>query len=158
MQLLLKQRVFSWLDSYDIYDEFGNVVFSVKGKLSWGHCLEIYDAIGNAVGMVKEELLHFTPQFCLYIQDNYIGKIKQHFTFFTPKFTLECNDWEVTGDFFEWDYQVVSQTRGVIMTASKQLLRWSDTYVLDIYDANQALLCLMIVLAIDAAKCSRGNG
>ena len=27
MQLLIKQRVFSWTDSYDIYDENGNEVF-----------------------------------------------------------------------------------------------------------------------------------
>ena len=41
MQLLFKQRLFSWFDSYDIYDESGNTVYTVKGKLSWGHLLEI---------------------------------------------------------------------------------------------------------------------
>lgn len=30
MKLIFKQRLFSWLDSYDIYDEQGNVVFTVK--------------------------------------------------------------------------------------------------------------------------------
>ena len=35
---------------------------------------------------------------------------------------------------------------------------WTDTYVLDIARPEDALLCLMIVLAIDAAKCSAGNG
>ena len=34
MKLLFKQRVFSWFDSYDIYDEQGNPVFAVKGQLS----------------------------------------------------------------------------------------------------------------------------
>ena len=29
MKLLFKQRFFSWLDSYDIYDEAGNTVFTV---------------------------------------------------------------------------------------------------------------------------------
>ena len=33
MRLLFKQRFFSWLDSYDIYDVSGNILFSVeKGK------------------------------------------------------------------------------------------------------------------------------
>lgn len=40
MQLLFKQRLFSWFDSYDIYDESGNTVYTVKGKLSWGHLLK----------------------------------------------------------------------------------------------------------------------
>lgn len=33
MKLIFKQSLFSWLDSYDIYDEQGNVVFTVKGEL-----------------------------------------------------------------------------------------------------------------------------
>lgn len=28
MRLLFKQRFFSWFDSYDIYDEDGNTVFT----------------------------------------------------------------------------------------------------------------------------------
>ena len=44
------------------------------------------------------------------------------------------------------------------LAASKELLHWTDTYVLDIARPEDALLCLMIVLAIDAAKCSAGNG
>lgn len=36
----------------------------------------------------------------------------------------------------------------------KELLNWTDTYVLDIADSADALYCLMVVLAIDAAKCS----
>ena len=34
MKYTLKQRFLSWLDSYDIYDENGNVAFSVEGKLA----------------------------------------------------------------------------------------------------------------------------
>lgn len=37
MRLLFKQRLFSWFDSYDIFDENNNVVFTVKGQLAWGH-------------------------------------------------------------------------------------------------------------------------
>ena len=43
------------------------------------------------------------------------------------------------------------------MTASKELFHWTDTYVMDIEREEDALLCLMIVLAIDAAKCSGGD-
>ena len=63
MILLLKQRMFSWFDSYDIYDEAGNTVFVVKGELAWGHCMRIYDAIGNELGMIKQKILTFMPKF-----------------------------------------------------------------------------------------------
>ena len=53
MKLLFKQRLFSWLDSYDIYDETGRVVYVVKGQLAWGHRLKIFDGSGNELGLVK---------------------------------------------------------------------------------------------------------
>ena len=59
MKLLFKQRFFSWLDSYDIYDEMGNTVYTVKGELSWGHKLQIYNADGLPVGTIKEEVFTF---------------------------------------------------------------------------------------------------
>ena len=65
MKLLLRQRIFSWFDSYDIYDENDEPVFTVQGKLSWGHRLEITDAAGNELGRVQEEILTFLPRFSL---------------------------------------------------------------------------------------------
>ena len=32
MKLLFRQRVFSWLDSYDVYDENGKKVYEVKDR------------------------------------------------------------------------------------------------------------------------------
>lgn len=47
MKLLFKQRLFSWFDSYDIYDEEEQTVYVVKGQPAFGHCLNIYDAAGS---------------------------------------------------------------------------------------------------------------
>lgn len=157
MQLLFKQRFFSWLDSYDIYNEAGETVYTVEGKLSWGHRLEIYDPAGRHLGTVKEEVLTFLPRFALYIGDTCVGCIRKEFTLFKPRFQLDCNGWQVQGDLFQWEYEVISPEGRQIMHASKELLNWTDTYSLDIARAQDALLCLMIVLAIDAAKCSNGS-
>lgn len=155
MKLLFKQRFFSWFDSYDIYDENGKTMFTVQGRLSWGHCLEIHNASGEHVGTVKEEILTFLPRFAIYINDQYIGQIKKEFSFFIPSYTLDCNNWQVEGDLFGWDYQVTDSSGRNIMNASKQLLNWTDTYVIDIVKPEDTLLSLMIVLAIDAAQCSK---
>ena len=53
MRLLFRQRFFSWFDSYDIYNDNEETVYTVKGQLSIGHCLTIYDANNNRIGMVK---------------------------------------------------------------------------------------------------------
>ncbi|MFQ8996891.1 LURP-one-related/scramblase family protein [Allofournierella massiliensis] len=157
MKLLFKQRLFSWLDSYDIYNEYGETAFTVEGKLAWGHKLEVLDPSGRHLGTVKEEVLTFLPRFALYLGEEYIGQIKKELTFFRPRFTLDCRDWQVSGDWLEWDYQVTDGQGHTVMTASKELFHWTDTYVMDIERDEDALLCLMIVLAIDAAKCSGGD-
>lgn len=73
MKMLFKQRFFSWFDSYDIYDETGDTLFTVEGKLSWGHCLHILDANGQHIGTVEEKVLTFLPQFDLYAYGEYLG-------------------------------------------------------------------------------------
>jgi len=61
MKLLFKQRFFSWFDSYDVFDESGDAVYTVKGQLSWGHCLKIFDKYDNEIGTVRERVLTFLP-------------------------------------------------------------------------------------------------
>ena len=63
MKLLFKQRLFTWFDSYDIYDENGNTVYTVEGQLSWGHCMKVFDANGNEIGMLQEKVFIFLPKF-----------------------------------------------------------------------------------------------
>lgn len=157
MKMLFKQRFFSWLDSYDIFDENRSALFTVQGRLSWGHCLEIYNAQGEYMGKIKEEVLTFLPRFQMYAGENYIGNIQKKLTFFRPSFELDCNGWQVEGNFLEWDYTITDGNGDFIASVSKQLWNWTDTYMIDVADPVNALLCLMVVLAIDAAKCSSGS-
>ena len=155
MKLLFKQRVFSWLDSYDVYDEQGNIAFAVNGQIGWGHCLRISDAAGNHIGTVKEVVLALLPRFEIYAGERLLGSIRKEFTFFKPKFSLDMNGWIIDGDWFEWDYTIRDASGCAVATISKQLLNWSDTYVIDVHDPADAIPALMVVLAIDAEKCSR---
>ena len=67
MKLLIKQRVFSWTDSYDIYDENGNAKYCVKAEfLSIGHRLHVYDATGQEIGLIKEKVFTLLPVFEIY--------------------------------------------------------------------------------------------
>ena len=156
MKLLFKQRMFSWFDSYDIYTESGQVLYTVKGQLAWGHCLKIFDRGGFEVGTVRQRVFSFLPKFEMYVGDTYMGCICKEFSFFKPKFTVECNGWQVEGNFFEWDYEIRGGQGGQpVAIVSKELFEWTDTYVIDVLDPDDALAALMLVLAIDAEKCSR---
>ena len=153
MRLLFKQRVFSWCDSYDIYDEDGNVVYEVKGQLDWGHCLKVYQSNVH-LATIKQVLLTFIPRFEIYKDDQYVGSISKEFSFFVPRYNIDFNGWHIEGDIFEWDYQIYDDSK-VIASISKELFNLTDTYVLNIIDPKDALDVLAFVLAIDAEKCSR---
>ena len=157
MRLLFKQRMFAWFDSYDIFDERGQTVYTVKGQLAWGHCLKIFNANGREIGTVKQRVLTFLPKFELYLEQRYLGCISREFTLFRPSYNIDCNGWHIEGNWFVWDYQVLDYAGNQIATISKELWNWTDTYVIDVRDPQNALCVLMLVLAIDAEKCSRDN-
>ena len=153
MRLLFKQRMFSWFDSYDIFDDAGAVLYTVRGQLSWGHCLKIFDAAGREVGTVRERVLTLLPKFELYLGQQYIGCISRELTLFKPRYHIDCNGWQISGT--EWDYSVTDAMGRPVASVSKELLHWTDTYVIDVAQPQDALCALMFVLAIDAEKCSR---
>ncbi|MDE6029436.1 MAG: LURP-one-related family protein [Clostridiales bacterium] len=157
MKLCIKQKIFSWFDGYNVYDENDNIVYKVEGRLAWGHKLVIYDANGAEIGMVKEAVITWLPKFNLYERGNYIGDIKKKISLFRPKYEIGHKDWTATGDFVEWNYEINSPN-GCVATIYKQLLHLTDTYVIDVNDPADALCCLMFAIAIDAEKCSRSRG
>ena len=144
MKLLFKQRFFSWFDSYDIYNEEGDTVYTVKGAPSWGHRLIVCDALGNEIGTVREKVLSWLPKFEMFLGDRYIGRISKELTLFKPKF-------------FEWDYSITDSGGQPVASVSKKLWNLTDTYEIDVLNPQDAVVSLMLVLAIDAEKCSRNS-
>ena len=155
MKMLFKQRFFSWFDSYDIFDQEGNTLYTVKGQFALGHCLKIYDARGQELGTVKQRLLTWMPKFDIYLGEQYAGCISREFTFFRPRYAIDCKGWQVEGDMMEWDYRILDSFGRQVASVSKELFRLTDTYTIDVADPGDALMALMLVLAIDAEKCSR---
>ena len=127
----------------------------MEGQLAWGHKLKIYDRSGAEVGMVQQRVLTLLPKFELYVGDAYAGCLSKEFTFFKPCYNIDFNGWYVEGNFFEWDYSVFNAAGNTVATVSKELLHLTDTYVIDVEDPADSLCALMLVLAIDAEKCSR---
>ena len=155
MKLLFKQKFFSWLDSYDVFDVTGETVFTVKGQLAWGHCLKIFDKYGEELGTVKQRIFTWLPKFEIYFKDSYIGCISKEFTFLRPKYNIDYKGWQVEGNFFEWDYTIRDSLGNTVAVVTKELFNWTDTYSIDVANPNDALTALMLVIAIDAEKDTR---
>ena len=157
MKLLFKQRFLSWFDSYDIFDENGNTLYTVKGQLSWGHCFKIFDRNGGEVGMVKQRVFTWMPTFDIYSSTKKLGSIRRKFTFFRPKYEIDYCGWQVNGNFWEWNYAIDDMQGKRVADVSQKIWSWTDTYAIDVVSPEYALNALMLVIAIDAEKCSRNN-
>ena len=82
MKLLIKQMVFSWTDTYDIYDENGEAKYFVKSEfLSIGHKIHVYDRYDREVGMVREKLLKLLPTLEIDVDVETVGTVKKEVDF-----------------------------------------------------------------------------
>ncbi len=152
MKLLFKQRFLSFLGSYDIYGEAGEVVFTVKGKIGVGRRFDIYNSIGNQVGEIKQVLFRFLPEYAIYVDGQHLGSVKKRFNPFKNDFDIDYMGWYADGDFFGFDYAIYDASGNQVASISKQLFKFNDTYVINVANPQNALYALMLTVAIDAER------
>ena len=85
-----------------------------------------------------------------------VGVIRKRFTLFRQNYEVDYRGWEVEGDFMGWDYRV-TQGNLEIMSISKQLFNWGDTYALNYQNPANEFPGLLLVIAIDAANCDHDD-
>lgn len=158
MQLLIKQRIFSWTDTYDVYDSDMNSKYFVKGDFfSLGHRIRIFDKnTGEELGNVAQRLLALLPTFDIIIDGQIVGTVRRKFTVFTEDYQVDYRNWDVAGNFLGWNYRVTEGSRDV-MTIAKEWLAWGDTYTLSYDNPADELPGLLLVVAIDAANCTHNE-
>ena len=158
MQLRIRQRIFSWTDSYDVYDEEGQPRYSVKASLfSLTHQIRVFDIrTGLEVGAIRQRLVSLLPTFEIFIGGRIRGTIRRKFTLLTQDYQVDYQGWDVAGDFMGWEYQVMHGHRK-IMSITKEFLRLSDTYVLEYGDIADEVPGLLLTIAIDAVNCSKNK-
>lgn len=156
-KLLIKQRVFSWTDTYDIYDENEEPKYFVKGDFfTLGHRLHICDYSTNReIGMIHEKLMTWFGKAEITVGDSIVGTITRKWSFLRPKYTIDYNGWQVEGDFLEWNYTIVDASGKQIAAIDKELFHWGDTYALTILNDTDEQDVLIMALTIDMLNCGQ---
>ena len=157
MKLYFKQRFMTFLDSYDIYDEAGQTVYTVESELAWGRLMHVRGSSGNYLASLKRKMWTMLPTFLAYIGPNYAGTIKKEFTMMKPRYTVDYKGWRVEGNFMGFDYTVEDAAGQLVAVASKELFHLTDRYCIDVLNPDDALDVLLLVLAIDADKEASGT-
>jgi|LAHS01.1.fsa_nt_gb uncharacterized protein YxjI len=151
MALCIRERIFSWTEKYDVFDEKQNVLYSVKGEFwSLGHKIHIYDASGKEVAFIREKAWSFFKKFEIYINGEKMGLLREKFSWFHPRYEVDFMDIQVEGDIFAWDYQMIQKGEPFGMIQRK-IFSWANVYYLSYPDPKNELPILALSIAIDAA-------
>ena len=155
MRYQMKQKLFAWGDDFTIKDQNNQDAFFVDGKaLSLGKQLSFQDMQGEELAFIKQKLLSWGPTYEIY-RDGIVAAIvkKELFTFFNCKFSVDVpgpDDLSAEGDFTDHEYRFM-RGESVVATVSKEWFTFADTYGVDVYDNEDAVLILASTVVIDMA-------
>ncbi|MGI6085320.1 MAG: LURP-one-related/scramblase family protein [Acetivibrionales bacterium] len=150
-RLYIKQKVFSFGDKYNIFNEEGQPVFSVQGEVfTFGAKIHIYDAAGTEVIFIEQKLFRFLPEYHIYSGDTLSAIIKKEFSFFIPKLNIqsEYGDYTLVGNLFGRDFSILRNDI-VVGELHKAWLSWGDSYELIINNDDDIPLFCALTIAID---------
>ena len=115
MKLYIKQKVFSWVDRFTVFDETGADKYHVEGEFfSWGKKLYVTDLTGHETAFIQQKVFSMMPRFFVYIDGVERAEIVKRLTFFYEKYEIEGLDWTIEGDFWAHEYRITQNGREVV--------------------------------------------
>lgn len=152
MKLYIRQRVFSWADKFTVYDEYGNEKYFIKGEVfSLGKKLHIYDYVGVEQALIKQKLFSFLPKFYVIKNGVTVAEVVQKFTFFRHKFLVNQLGWEIHGNIFDHEYDIVKDGK-LIAEVRRAWFTFGDAYEIGYAEGVDEVTALAVVLVIDACN------
>jgi uncharacterized protein YxjI len=151
MALCIREKIFSWSEKYEVYDEQQKVLYSVKGEVfSFGHKIHIYNAQGEEVAFIREKIWTFFKKFEISLHGEVKGLVKEKFSWFHPRYEVDFMNCQVTGDIFAWNYEIKRGEEPVALVQRK-IFSWANVFYLTYPDPDDELAVLALAIAIDAA-------
>jgi len=157
MQLYMKQKIWSIGDHFTVRDNQDQDRWFVQGEVfSFGKRLHIMDTNNVERALLWQKVWSFLPCYNIEVHGIVIGQVVKDFTFLKPHYHVEGMPLELSGDYLSHEYSL-SENGIPIMRISKQWFTWGDSYLLDLSDQADELVCLCIALAVDCAVQTQRN-
>ena len=155
MKLYVKQKFFSMVRDFSVYDSAGCERYHVEGEfLSLRNKLHITGPDGEEKAFVYSELFRLLPEFVVEVGGREVCRIVKDFTWFRPSYHFEGKDWVIEGEFWAHDY-VITGSRGTVAGIHREWFTLGDAYEIDIADGEDEITVLAAVLAIDCVLASQ---
>lgn len=151
MVLYIKQRVFSFGDKYNVFNEQEQPIFAVQGQIfSFGAKIHVYDLAGNELYYIEQKLFRFLPEYHIFSSGNLCAVIKKEFSFFKPRLYIQSQfgDFRIEGNLFSMDFIIMNGDLQV-GEIHKKWLSFGDSYELIVNNPDDAAFFSTMVIAID---------
>ena len=155
MRYVMRQKMLSFGDDFQIRDEAGREAYFVDGKaFSIGNKLSLRDMRGNELAFIRQKLMSWGPTYEISRDGETLAVVKKKlFSLFHHRFSVDVpgpDDLEAEGNFLDHEYTFRRGDR-VVATVSKRWFSWTDTYGIDIAEGEDEVLILASAVVVDMA-------
>lgn len=148
MKLTVKQKVLKLLDTYEMTDEKGNLIFTAKGKISVSKRIDLYDATGEVIGSVREKLVDVLEHYRIYVSDEHVGDIVKNLSVIRDRYAFTFNKWSVKADPVNFRYEFLDGRRKIAVLSRHAVRVVHPVYTIEIEDDHDAIEVALASLAI----------
>jgi len=150
----LKQAVFSFADSFKVYDEHQRVAYHARAKLlSVNRQYMIYrGGDDRLLFTMKRRIFSFMPHYDLYDPtDRLIAVMKKRFAFLKNTIDIESTGKHYLLQGSIWAHNFTLACDGqIVLTVQKRILSWGDTYELQVADNADCDKMIAFAIMIDS--------
>lgn len=157
----LKQAVFSFRDSFKVYDEGERVIYHAHAKLmAIPRQYEIYRSQDEMLLFtMKRRLFSFMPAYELYDAGmRQVAAMSKRFAFFKNIVDIEAEGkkYLLEGNVWAHNFTVSCEGR-TVLTVRKRLLSWGDTYEIEVAEDGDTDKLVAFVIMIDSIYHRKGS-
>ena len=91
MELRIRQRIFAWTDSYDVFGQDGEAKYEVRADFfAISHRIRVFEkATGREIGYIQQRFLSLLPSFEIVVNAEALGSIRRKFTLFRQDYEVD---------------------------------------------------------------------
>ena len=149
-EFLVKQKLKFGGEKFDILDEKGRIAYQATGSfLQIPKTFVLKDRSGRVISGIQKKVVSFFPKFKVDMKEGRDFWFKKKWSFFGDRYRLTNFGYEVRGNIWDLDFDLLDRQGGLVAEISKELFHLTDHYSIKIYDEAATELVLSLVVAID---------
>ena len=147
-QLYIKEKVLTLRDKYKVIDKEEGTLYTVEGSfLRIPKAFTIKNAKEKVIGKIEKKLIAIRKKYVIELKGKDVATITKQVAV-KDKFKIESKDIEIEGDWWNLNFEIHKKGKKVAKI-SKKVMRFGDTYELNILGESLEPLVIAIVVVID---------